>query len=785
MSEPRMLPIRATFAGRWQIPLLMLGLCSLGGGLYRIAAASETVTFEERVERVRQLLDSDSLVRANAYLTFVLKEVELTLEQRGQLHFLMAATFFQAEAKLATHVQENVRSVITNFHTAVRFGAEPSAQDWIFLGEAYGWSGQRQDSVTAFHQALRLDPARSDRIHRRIFELQRRSGQSIGSELLTNLDAILTNEDATPENYRWALDQKAQWLLARGEAAEALDLVEGGKKRLEGTAERLALTYTEALCLQESGRKAEAETRLRSLRNHWTKRDLLWGRTGWLLGRLQQEEDRPQAALSFYEEVLVVFQSGDLHDACELGRAECLVMLGRHERSLEVFERLKWRALERQEHQYLDRDVLRTAITTAGESRFRDNDQSLGLRFLELALELLDEQDALLRSQYLARIAGGLAELAKEARGDSSRPEGEDEAKVLFARAAQQYRAQAEIMPLDEEAAARALLLSGDHFDAAGETDEVIEVLSEFVRGHPAHLARPDALYRLGRAQQAIQDFTGAINSYEKVIKEYPRVPAALRSMVPLAESLLSAGAETVGRGVAILVDIVDDRGADPLFGPQAKEYRQALFRLAEYYSHADKEQIEDHFEKAIVRLEDAVALYPDDPAIPRLKFLLAESYRKSAQRVREDKRSADDTDAMKEINRRLALALKNYGEVRDALARHDSEILTDLEKTYLRASYLYIGDCLFDLERLEPAIEAYREAAWRYENQPAAVSATMQVVHCYQRLGRLEEARAALARLQWLLKKIPAEMFDAEFGMSSKPYWNAFAKRVERTGIY
>ena len=74
---------------------------------------------------------------------------------------------------------------------------------------------------------------------------------------------------------------------------------------------------------------------------------------------------------------------------------------------------------------------------------------------------------------------------------------------------------------------------------------------------------------------------------------------------------------------------------------------------------------------------------------------------------------------------------------------------------------------------------------AWRYENEPAAVSATMQVVHCYERLGQREEARAALARLQWLLNKIPATAFDTQSGMSSRAYWQAMAQRIERINPY
>ena len=109
---------------------------------------------------------------------------------------------------------------------------------------------------------------------------------------------------------------------------------------------------------------------------------------------------------------------------------------------------------------------------------------------------------------------------------------------------------------------------------------------------------------------------------------------------------------------------------------------------------------------------------------------------------------------------------------------------LTALERTYLRASYLYVADCLFDLGRIEDAVEAYREAAWRYENDPIAISAAMQVAHCFHRMGQPAESRAALGRMRWLVEKIPAESFDRRAGMSPKSYWLALLDRMERTGV-
>lgn len=820
MSAAKRLPIRGTLAKRWQIPLFALALGILAAGVVRIAAAYENVTPQQRLERVHQLRRAGALTRANAYILYLLKDPERPAKQRAELHRQLVGTIYQAEAGFKAHEPQNVRAVITSFRDAVQYGATPDANDWIALGAAYRWSDRPEDAIDAFHQALRLGPPSvdtavvgpfisSDQLHRELIEIQSQLGKPLVPDGLADLDAIIEHHEASPRNYLWALEHKVLWLLGLDQVPDALVLLEDGRTRLAGTSQRIALDYLAALCLRSADRRNEAETLVRSLRNNWTAHDDLWAKAGWLLGRLQQDEARPQAALSFYEDVLAAFQSGPIHDACLLGRAECLVMLERHQRALGVFKTLKKKILpgrysipsrrRAKSHgiaggptgRVLDLDLLRTTLTTVAESRLQSGNRRLGIEYLQLALSLLPNSDKEQRSQYISRIADNLVELAKttqdkpEALARSANTDRHAAARSLYQQAAEMYLIQANLYPHNEAASARALELAADSFDSAGRIDRVIEVLSQLVKDHPTYAGRAGASYRLGRAHQSQKDYLAAIEAYETVLKEYPRSPDALSAMVPLAESRLNAGGQHVRKGVKLLLDIVDDRGADPLFRPEAEEYRRALIRLAEHYSRLSNADAPDHLESAISRLEDAVTLYPDDPRMARLRFLLAEAYRRSAQLIREDADASANDAAVAEADRRLTEALKNYRRVKRMLAPLNQSSLAGLELTYLRTSYLYIGDCLFDLGKLILAVEAYREVAWRYENQPAAVSATMQVVHCYERLGKREEARAALARLQWLLKKIPATAFDSRSGMSSRAYWQAMAKRIERINAY
>lgn len=855
MSDKPRLPIRGTLAGRWQIPLLVLAIGVLATSLARIASGYERVTPQQRLERIGRLRQAGALTRAHAYALYLLKDPDRPLPEQAELHRQLVGIIYQAEARFRRHAPQNVRSIITNFRQAAQLGATPDVNDWIALAEAYRWSDRKDDAIDAFRQVLRLLSASTKNqktrplmspasIHRRLIELRAQPGQPLGPESLADIEAILSDGTASPAIYLWALEQKVPWLLAADHTDQALAQVDQARSRLAGTPQRLAMDYLKALCLRQAGHGEEAETLMRSFRNNWTAHDDLWGKSGWLLGKLQQDDDRPQAALSFYEDVLGAFQSGPIHDACRLGLAQSLVMLQRNQRALDIFRTLVDRVLARQSKaasprfgdpplplpeardglrnrpltsetnidspaiqrttprltgmigQALEPDVLRTTLTTAGESRFKAGERRLGIEYLQLALSLLPYSQRTLRSRYVARIAENLVALAEQqaehphtaGRLAQSQPASADRSSIprtaqgLYQKAAEMYLLQSGIEPLDEASSARALEMSADNFDAAGQTDRVIEVLTKLVDQHPAYADRARALDRLGMAHQARQEYLAAIDAYARVLKQYPRSPDALAAMIPMAESLLKAGGPHVQQGVKMLIDIVDDRGPDPLFRPQADEYRRALFRLAEYYSSLDDDKAPGHLESAITRLEDAIALYPDDPQTVRLRFLLADAYRRSAAVIRRGKNP--DAEAKAQADHRTKLALKNYSTVKQSLAPLDASELSDLEATYLRMSYLYIGDCLFDLGALDQAIEAYREVAWRYENQPAAVSATLQVVHCYERLGRPKQARAALARLEWLLKKIPDAAFQTQSGMTSKAYWQAMAKRVERMNL-
>lgn len=797
MSDaPQLLPLRTTLASRWQVPVLAIGLLLFGSGLLRAALTHKPIGFEDELARVQTLVDAHAWERATAYLNNLLKDPNKTSEQQGTLHRLLAMTTYRAESARLHHNSRNLQYIIYNYQAAAKHGVQKDVQDWVALADTYHWRGDDTQAVDSYRRALELSPPRSDRLRRKMIELQMKSGGTLDADILTEMKAIIEpvpeelgkEYSPSPVNYLWALEQIIEWHLEQGDIEQAKSLVADGEKDLEGTSERLALNYLSALCLFETGQPESAQVELEALLDQWGVHDELWAKTLWLLGRIQQQDDRPQAAMSLYEDVLGGFQAGDVKDACELGRAECLAALERYDRAFEMFSGIRDRLLSREGAGYLDPDAVRLTLTAIADGRLKADEGVLAVAYFRMALSLLDASQSDMQRHYLAQIAGTLGKLA-DAKTAEGTAEAVKEAESLHSQAAEEYLQLSTLGILDEGASAMYLEKAADHFEAAGQTDRFVEMLSLFIREHKTSDRYVRTLYRLGRAYQAAHLFRDAAGMYEEAVNSFSRTPFAMQSIVPLAECLIHLGGEDTRRGVRILIDIVDDRGPDQLFSPQAREYKAALFRLVDYYCHATEDNVPNHFEEAIRRIESAITFFPEAEEMPRLKFQLADAYRRSSLLLGDEVDTLASPEsreaATAESLRRLKRSLEVYSEVVSALASSDVDTLSDLEQTYLRASYLYRGDCLLDIGDYEAAIEAYREAAWRYENHPTTVAASMQIVHCFQRLGKPDEARAALARLRWLLKKIPESSFDTQRGMSSKVYWETMVARLEQTGLF
>ncbi len=800
--------IRETLAGLWQIPLALVGLGVMAGGMMHIATSHHPLSMDEQLLLSQKLRDAGRFEDASGYLADLLNEPDRTDPQRAALHMALAQTIHQAEHRLRGHLPKNVESIISNFERAVRLGRSPSRSEWAFAADAYDWAGRGEEAVEALRRGIARDESRSGELRRRIVDIGSRQAGELTQEGLAELDAMLADEKISKDDFAWALERKADFLLAAGDTSATDQLIESGRQRLPSEKYEDLLEFLDAQLDLEKGDAIASERKLLAVRDRRETRDELWADAGRLLGMIELGRGQAEVALAYFEEVLQSHDRGELHDACDFGRAECLQRQGRHADALSIFGELYDRLGDFKRHRYLSHAMLRTTLAVAGTTLCDaadsgDSDREAGVSYLRKALDWFEpanlEPGAPPASRQAqlplwSRVADSLRRLAVAADRPAAKKLDPMRAARLYGEAAEAFVKMSRIDTENEPASAQSMWNAIDCYAAAGRRDRVIVLLDQFANDRMGNPLRSRALHELGAAYQAEGRFSEAAVAYERVIAEYLPLPAALASMVPLAQCLIQQGEPHARRGLAILTDIVDDRGPAPLFTPQALEYREALFQLARYYLHVKDDAVSGRLERAIERLEMARSLYPDDEQMSELMFHLADSYRRSAMALNKresadgaapsaslDKNAEVPEPIRKDAAKRLRAALANYQAVIDDLAPRDDSTLRDIERTYLKLSFLYRGDCLFELGQYEEAREAYEEVAWRYADSPACVSASMQIYHCHLRMGLTDEARATLGRLKWLISTVPEKSFAVEPGQPGKQYWTDTISRMER----
>src|SRR5690606_7913006 len=97
---------------------------------------------------------------------------------------------------------------------------------------------------------------------------------------------------------------------------------------------------------------------------------------------------------------------------------------------------------------------------------------------------------------------------------------------------------------------------------------------------------------------------------------------------------------------------------------------------------------------------------------------------------------------------------------------RQDRQPLTLRQRELLRNSYFLLADTLFDLGDYAAAIQAYSSASNRYQQQPEALEAFVQIASSYRQLDEPAEAAGTLEQAKVVLRRIPA---DADFDKTTR----------------
>lgn len=805
----------------WQFPLLLLSLGLFGYAAYLFINPKPRLTVAQRIDRDEALLHNDRPDTARADLLQILAPGKLTPENEARARLLLARVIDAEQRQKNLSTASNYGQIIQHTKAAVSLGAKPDADDYRRLGESYEALDRNADALESYRRAVALDPNRSPKLRRKVIELQLEKGDNTAAE--AGLDDYLKDAAVhgavTAAERGWAMGQKSKLLADRGAFAEARALLAEALKLDTDPAAQGEVYYRLGYCAWKLGEAAEAERLLRLAREHLGIGHPLDADAAQLLGRILQDHGDYASAISFFQQVIVSHPDSSAGPLARLGRGVSRIASGQDDAGLSDLHDLVIEIAAKPSRARYKPEVVAGLRQAQSALASRGNYQG--------ALELM-ALEQMLTPEPAAEFFGRLATLyekrsaqveksAPDAPTDAEQARRARQARDLLSKAGDASIALSRGLTVsDDQGHAEALWRGIDLYDRAGDMGRVISALEVFVSENPGDGQTPDAYLRLGRAYQAAGLFDKAIAAFQHNQFRYPQSLAASRSGVPLAQAFIAKGPESYSRAESALLATLNS----PLITPEAEEFRDALFELAQLYYRTAR------YEEAVGRLEELTQRYPREERMGQLLFLMADSYRKSADLLKVAAGSAGSSGANTPTDIAPAGggaaaaanpppvsvaggALSPVGgepvtpasQAETAAAKRDrlnkardlydrtierfrvQPPVRDLDKLYLKLAHFYRADCLYDNGNYEEAIRLYDAAALRYQDDPSALAAYVQIVNSYNALGRKDEAKAANERAKWLLRKMSPEAFrDVRLALP-KSYWDDWLKWTDGAG--
>jgi tetratricopeptide (TPR) repeat protein len=779
---------KARLTQLWQWPLLLVSLALFGYASYLFINPQPGLTVAQRIDAAHRLIRFDRPQAGIEQLNNLLTSEKLAPTDESQVHAYLAEGLDQIlqHQELSSYR----RQLIEQTHLAMEEGFKPDAEVYRRLGESYEKLGKTDEALDNYRRAMALDHARALNQQRKLIDLQMASGD--GGAAGASLDEYLKDKTLANSERAWALGEKAQILIDRGEYDDARPLIdqslrlEPDDKITQGVG-----NYRLGLIAYKTRDIANAERLLRLARNEWKSDYPLDSQAAWMLGKIREQLADPREAEAFFQSVIVNDPEASAAPECLLGRGVARIDLGNDDAGLSDLHTV---VADAGAGKKIDKaaaaaEMRKAAATLADRSNY------------EGALECLADEQAL-ESNPAADFYNTLATYFEkradqlEAAGDSPNPDSSTSAAAekiqrqqkiddLLVRAGDSNLACSRALTVpDDRGHAESMWKAVNLYDRAGSLRSAIAALELFVAERPQDGQAPEALLRLGRTYAAAGDFDKAIDTLDRIQFRYPQSLAAPKAAIPLAQAYIAKGPDSYPQAEKTLLSVVEN---NPIVTPEAQEFRDALFELGQLYYRGGR------YEEAVGRLREMSQRYPNEPRNGQVLFLIADSYRKSAGLLAA---AASPTTAPADSTS-LASAAEAVTARRDRLAKarvaFDADIdeytqnspVTDLDRLYLKLSHFYRADCVYDLGNYQEAIKLYDAATLRYQDDPAALGAYVQIVNAYYALGKPAEARTANERAKWLLQHIPPEAFNNGTFAMPKEYWDQWLKWTGNVGMY
>jgi tetratricopeptide (TPR) repeat protein len=768
----------------WQLPLLLLSLGLFVFAAYLFIDPQPGPTIDQKIDIARVFLKDERPEAALNQLNRIITTEKLDRDHEATVHLLLAQSIDAAQQQKHIDLPANRAQIIEQTGLALSMGAKNTSEIQRRLGESYEALDRPGPALEHYRLAMTMDPDHALRLQRKVIDLQLAQNDVGPAE--ASLDGYLKATDLTDGERAWALCEQAKLMVDRGEFVKARSLLDQATKLDTDPATQGQVNYYLGYCAYHLGDSAQAERLLRASRDQMRVQHPLDADAAYLLGKIYEEKSDPKTAESFYQDVLVSHPDSQVACLALMGRGICRAMLADDDAALTDLHDLTAQIGEKSYREKYRNTAVDGLAQASSVMASRSNFQGA----LELLADeqLLDPNPPAVFFDRLADVYERRADQVEKTEDDSTAAEKIRRSKQVreyLTKAGDAYIAYSRALTLaDDKGYGEAMWKGVDLYDRSANLQSVISALELFVAERPDDSLAPSALLRLGRAYQAAGMFDKAIAAYQRNQFRYPNSLAASKSAVPLAQAYIAKGPEAYSKAESVLKSVVEN---NPLLTPEAEEFKQALFELAQLYYRTGR------YEESVAKLEELTARYPKDDRLGQLLFLMADSYRKSAALL--DNKTAvasagdakgaaiDLAEAAAAKKDRLTKAKGLYDRVIDLF--RDTPPKNDVDKLYNKLSHFYRADCLYDLGQYEEAIRLYDAAAFRYQDDASSLAAYVQIVNAYYAIGKPDEAKAANERAKWLLKRMPPDAFsDGAFAMP-KEYWENQLKWTSQSGMW
>ncbi|MBI1825614.1 MAG: tetratricopeptide repeat protein [Planctomycetes bacterium] len=794
MSEaPNWNSMRARIAGKWQMPLFAFSILMLGGSILWSRPTPKVQSLPELIASLESLVSCGLNDRALDLGREILNRGDCDNETSAPVNLQLARARYARVQGKPSSLANAAGKVLSDYQKATSYGQTLTAEDHERIGRLEETRNEYAGALESYEKALHAGATDGVLLNKRLALISRHRLHLPVEKVMPYIDAVLANvSDGAPEVRFWALEQKLDLLEEINRLGEANSVLSDHESHFESTDYGPQFHYLQAWVLFKDGKFAESESILRSIRNSAASESEIHAMSGWLLGRVILTEggrDRAEEALSFFEDVNRYHRSGPYRVASHVGMGEARALLDRQPEALTSFRNALAELHGLEEVAPVYRDVLRSSLALSAENERTKGNLRNALAYSELALELVDWDDAERSPTHLRAAAQIQSALAAQIEDDETPPADgggrvarpvSQEARGLYARAASTYLDLSKADRLNEGRAADAFWQSAELFAKAGNYKRAIELLREYIVDRPDDVKAPRAALRIAQILRQAGRIAEAIDAYLECYGQFPQTLDGARALVPLAECYVTRGPDGLKVAEETLERVVND---SDVFTPQAPEFADALFLLGEIRLR------QENFEGAVSSLEEAIARYPSDARTLKSRFLLANAYRRSALALEHELADAQFTGsadgARAELVMRFDKARSIYHAIvleLDAPAAREGIRVNEL---YYRESSLYEADCVFESGQYELAAALYEEAAATFREEPTALAAYVQIINCDVFLGKPHEARTALARATVLAETIPQEAFRHSLIGEEKKDWKAYFEWLGASGLF